>query len=387
VELAKAPLTGAPPSLTKGVRWNVREVELSADGRSLAVHTNEDGFSKLYMLDTRTNVLAPMSIPRGVVSALRFPHHRSDQVAFSLGDARSPLDVWTAGQLHAPVRWTRSEVGGIDPALFTEPELVRYDSKDGVKVPAFLYKPKGRTGKLPVVIIFHGGPEGQSQPTFNNFTQFLATELGMAVLVPNVRGSEGYGKAYRAMDDGVKREQSLADIGATLDFIASQKDLDASRVGVYGASYGGYMTLAAAAFYPERIKAAVDVVGISSLGTFLQNTQAYRQDLRRAEYGDERDAEVRKVQERISPLNSVEKIRAALYVQQGANDPRVPQSEAEQVVQAVRKRGADVWYMLATDEGHGFQKKDNRDYAQMTALMFFEKHLGTPAAAGARGSK
>ena len=389
VEVAKAPLTGTPTSLTKGIRWNVTDIELNSSGSALAVNVNEDGFSKVYTLNTATNVLTPVRTPRGVVSTLRFAHARPDLLAFSLGDARSPLDVYTVSKGADPVRWTRSEVGGIDPALFTEPELVRYDSTDGVRVPAFLYKPKGRAGKLPVVVIFHGGPEGQSQPTFNNFAQFLATELGMAVLVPNVRGSEGYGKAYRAMDDGVKREQSLADIGATLDFIASQQDLDASRVGVYGGSYGGYMTLAAAAFYPERIKAAVDVVGISSLGTFLKNTQAYRRDLRRAEYGDERDAEVRKVQERISPLNSVEKIRAALYVQQGANDPRVPQSEAEQVVRAVRQRGADTWYMLATDEGHGFQKKDNRDYAQMTAMMFFEKHLGTPAArdGGAQGSK
>ncbi|MCP3136578.1 S9 family peptidase [Pyxidicoccus xibeiensis] len=390
LELAKAPYTAAPPSLTKSVKWNVTDVALSADGRRLAVATNEDGYVRLSLLDTRTQALSPLDIPKGVAFGMEFPHQRSDMLAFAMGDARSPMDVWTVDlKSRKPTRWTRSEVGGIDPSLFTEPELVRYPSTDGVKVPAFLLKPKGRTGKVPVVIVFHGGPEAQSLPTFSNFAQFLVTELGMAVLVPNVRGSDGYGKAYRAMDDGVKREQSLADIGASLDFIASQPDLDASRVGVYGGSYGGYMTLAAAALFPERIKAAVDVVGISSLATFLQNTQAYRRDLRRAEYGDERDAEVRKVQERISPLNSVEKIRAALYVQQGANDPRVPQSEAEQVVQAVRKRAPDVWYMLATDEGHGFQKKDNRDYAQMTALMFFEKHLGTPRpqGGGASGSK
>jgi dipeptidyl aminopeptidase/acylaminoacyl peptidase len=390
VELAKAPLTGTPVSLTKSVRWNVVSATLSSDGRQLAVGINEDGYVRVYLLDTRTQKLSPVEIPKGVVSTLRFPLQRSDLLAFAMGDARSPSDVWTVDlKTRKPTRWTRSEVGGIDTDLFTMPELVRYPSTDGVKVPAFLYTPKHATGKVPVVVVFHGGPESQSLPTFSNFTQYLVTELGMAVLVPNVRGSDGYGKTYRAMDDGVKREQSLADIGATLDFIASREDLDAARVGVYGGSYGGYMTLAAVTFYPERIKAAVDVVGISSLGSFLQNTQAYRRDLRRAEYGDERDAEVRKVQERISPLGAVEKIRAALYVQQGANDPRVPQSEAEQVVQAVRKRGSDVWYMLATDEGHGFQKKDNRDYAQMTALMFLEKHLGTaPAqAGGASGSK
>ncbi|NMO18214.1 S9 family peptidase [Pyxidicoccus fallax] len=389
LELAKAPLAEAPPSLTKSVQWNVVSLAMSPDGRRLAVGVNEEGYGRLYLLDTRTQALTPLDVPKGVVSTLRFPLERSDVLAFSLGDARSPLDAWTVDvKTRKTTRWTRSEVGGIDPALFVEPELVRYPSTDGVRVPAFLYKPKGLTGKAPVVVIFHGGPEAQSLPGFNNFAQFLTTEMGMAVLVPNVRGSDGYGKAYRAMDDGVKREQSLADIGATLDFIAAQKDLDASRVGVYGGSYGGYMTLASVAFYPERIKAAVDVVGISSLASFLQNTQAYRRDLRRAEYGDERDPEVRKVQERISPLNAVEKMRAALYVQQGANDPRVPQSEAEQIVQAVRKRSPDVWYMLATDEGHGFQKKDNRDYAQMTALMFFEKHLGTPGArGGASGSR
>jgi len=390
LELSKAPYAEPPASLTKSVRWNVVGLSLSADGRQLAVSTNEDGYGRVYLLDTRTQVLSPLEVPKGVVSALRFPDQRSDVLAFALGDARSPMDVWTVDlKRRKPTRWTRSEVGGIDTEIFVEPELVRYPSTDGVRVPAFLYLPKGATGKVPVVVVFHGGPEAQSLPVFSNFTQYLVTELGMAVLVPNVRGSNGYGKAYRAMDDGVKREQSLADIGATLDFIASRKELDASRVGVQGGSYGGYLTLATATFYPDRIKAAVDVVGISSLGSFLQNTQVYRQDLRRVEYGDERDPEVRKVQERISPLGFVDRIRAALYVQQGANDPRVPRSEAEQIVQAVRKRGADVWYLLATDEGHGFQKKDNRDYAQMTALMFLEKHLAAPRtqAGGASGAR
>ncbi|CAM4274154.1 S9 family peptidase [Corallococcus exiguus] len=394
-EVYRLPLTGAPqaapPSLTKSVRWNVQNLELSPDGRKLAVAINEEGFGRLYLLDTRTQALSPVETPRGVISQVRFPAKRSDRVAFSLTSARVPLDIFTVDLgTKKTTRWTRSEVGGLDPETFVEPELVRYPSTDGVKVPAFLYLPKNAKGKVPVVVMFHGGPEGQSQPIFSAQTQLMVTELGMAVLLPNVRGSEGYGKAYRAMDDGVKREASLADIGATLDFVASRPELDAARVGIYGGSYGGYMTLATAAFFPDRIKAAVDVVGISSLPSFLQNTQAYRRDLRRAEYGDERDPEVRKVQERISPLGSVDKIRAALFVQQGANDPRVPQSEAEQIAQAVRKKGADVWYLLATDEGHGFQKKTNRDMAQTTALMFFEKHLLGPAAgqgSGAAGGK
>ncbi|NVJ26414.1 MULTISPECIES: prolyl oligopeptidase family serine peptidase [Myxococcus] len=380
VALDKAPPTAAPESLTKSVKWNVTGLALSPDGRKLAVSFNEDGFTKVSLLDTRTKALSPLdSLPKGVAFGMGFPLKRSDLLALTLGDAKSPMDVWTVDlKSRKPTRWTRSEVGGLDTNTFVEPTLVRYPSTDGVQVPAFLYLPKDAKGKVPVIVSFHGGPEAQSLPTFSTFAQFATAELGMAVLVPNVRGSDGYGKVYRAMDDGVKREQSLADIGATLDFIASRKELDASRVGVSGGSYGGYMTLASVAFYPERFKAAVDVVGISSLPSFLENTQAYRRDLRRAEYGDERIPEVRKVQERISPLGSVSRIRAALYVQQGANDPRVPQSEAEQIVQAVRQRAPDVWYMLATDEGHGFQKKANRDSAQMTTMMFFEKHLGAP---------
>jgi dipeptidyl aminopeptidase/acylaminoacyl peptidase len=382
LELARAPYATAPQSLTQAIRWNIEDLELSPDGRRLAFTANEDGYNRLYLLDTRGGAPTPVDVPRGVMSGpLRFAEKRPDSLTFSMMTARTPLDAWQLDlKTKKTTRWTRSEVGGIDTeATFVEPRLVRYPAQDGVQVPAFLYEPRGVKGKAPVVVIFHGGPEGQSQPTFSTFVQFMVNEMKMAVLLPNVRGSEGYGKAYRAMDDGVKREGSLQDIDATLDFIGKQEALDASRVGIYGGSYGGYMTLATAAFFPERIRAAVDVVGISSLPTFLQNTQAYRRDLRRAEYGDERDAEVRKVQERISPLNAVERIRAALFVQQGKNDPRVPQSEAEQVVKAVRAKGADVWYLLALDEGHGFGKKANRDYALMTTFMFFEKHLGAPA--------
>lgn len=380
LDLDKAPPTFEPPSLTKSIRWNVESIELSPDGKTLAVETNEDGYSRLYLLDTKRGTLSPVEVPRGVMGRLTFPSGRSDVLSYVVSTSTSPMDVYQVDlRTKKSTRWTRSEVGGLDTSTFVEPELVHYKSTDGVEVPAFLYMPRERKGKVPVVLIFHGGPEGQSRPYLSTFTQFLAVELGLAVLVPNVRGSDGYGKAYRAMDDGVKRERSLADIGASLDYIASRPDLDASRVGVYGGSYGGYMVLATAAFFPERIRAAVDVVGISSLPTFLQNTQAYRRDLRRAEYGDERKPEVREVQERISPLNAVERIKAALFVQQGANDPRVPQSEAEQIVKAVRARGADVWYMLALDEGHGFGKKANKDTVTMATFLFLEKHLGAPA--------
>ncbi len=371
---------GAHTPLTADLKWNVEEVAVADDGSRIAFAVNEDGASRLYLRNRqgRTELIA---LPgNAVIGNLEFPHRRADLLAVTFQTATQPADVYQV-QLRGMrlVRWTRSEVGGLDPAGFVDAQLVRYPAGGGAGImPAFLYKPRAAPGKLPVVVIWHGGPEAQSRPTFSSFVQLLASELGLAVLLPNVRGSDGYGKAYLAADDGVKREQALADIAATLDFIAQQPDLDASRVGIYGGSYGGYMTLATAAFYGQRIRAAVDVVGISNLVTFLQNTQAYRRDLRRAEYGDERDPAIRAVQERISPLLSVEKIEAELFVQQGYNDPRVPRSEAEQIVKAVRGRGKDVWYLLGMNEGHGFQKKENRDYATAAIALFFQQKLLEP---------
>ncbi len=333
--------------------------------------------SRLYFVDPHGGRAQPVPLPdTAVVGSLRFARKSPSTLTIGLQTATQPADAWQLdARANRLVRWTKSEVGGLDPSKFVGAQLVRYPSTDGVVVPAFIFKPGNVTGKLPVVIVWHGGPEGQSRPTFSGFTQLLASELGVALLFPNVRGSEGYGKTYLAMDNGALREKALADIGATLDFIGKQPDLDSTRVGVYGGSYGGYMTLATAAFFGKRIRAAVDVVGISNLVTFLQNTQAYRRDLRRAEYGDERDPAVRAVQERISPLLSVDKIEAELFVIQGKNDPRVPQSEAEQIVQAVRKRGKDAWYLLGLNEGHGFQKKENRDFQTAAIGLFFQQKL------------
>jgi len=370
---------GQPPRpLTRTIRWDVEGLAVARDGSRLALTVNADGASRLYFLEPRSGKLEPGNVPTGVVGGLRFPAKNGASLFLSLGAPRVPGDVWQVDlRAHKLLRWTRSEIGGLDPASLAEPVLVHYAARDGVQVPALLYRPKG-TGPKPVVIVWHGGPEGQERPTFAPLAQVLF-ESGIAVLLPNVRGSSGYGKAYLAMDDGPKREQALGDIGATLDFIAAQPDLDASRVAVYGGSYGGYMALASVAFYPERIRSAVDVVGISSISTFLESTAPYRRDLRRAEYGDERDPEVRRVQERISPLNRADDIQAALYVIQGKNDPRVPQSEAEQIVAAVRRKGKEVWYLLALDEGHGFQKKENRDHAFVTAVLFLERTLGKGA--------
>jgi dipeptidyl aminopeptidase/acylaminoacyl peptidase len=362
--------------LTVDLKWNVEGLAVARDG-TVAFVVNEDGYSKVYLLKRGSTSRTPVELPAGVVTDLRFPSRTSDVVSLTLDTPTSPGDVWQVKVKDgAAMRWTRSEVGGMDPAQLGRPELVRYPSTDGFTVPAFLYRPHGlRPGaRAPVVVVWHGGPESQERPKFYAFAQALA-DLGIAVLLPNVRGSDGYGKAYLAADDGVKREQALKDIGATLDFIGRQADLDPSRVAAYGGSYGGYMTLASVAFYPERFRAAVDVVGISSFTTFLNGTAAYRRELRRAEYGDDRNPEVRTVLERISPLNSAGKIRVALYVLQGKNDPRVPQGEAEQIVRAVRGHGKTAWYMLALDEGHGFKKKETRDYAWSTELYFLREQL------------
>ena len=374
----------APQSLTSDLKWDVEKVAVAPDG-TVAFSVNEDALSKLYVLKGGKRIAVPL--PPGVLTAMQFPRRSSETLSIAIDTPTSPGDVWQYTlKTQKLTRWTRSEVGGMDPERFVTPSLVRYPSTDGIEVPAFLYKPAQiRSGtRLPVVIQWHGGPEGQERPRFRTIVQAMV-DMGMAVLLPNVRGSDGYGKAFLAADDGVKREQALKDIGATLDFIARQPDLDASRVAAYGGSYGGYMTLASVAFYPERFRAAVDVVGISSFASFLSNTAAYRRDLRRAEYGDERKPEVRAVLDRISPLGSADKIRATLFVQQGRNDPRVPQSEAEQIVRAVRGNGKDVWYLLALEEGHGFKKKDTRDYAWMTGLYFLrEKLIGGGAAPAGR---
>jgi dipeptidyl aminopeptidase/acylaminoacyl peptidase len=370
--------------MTAPIAWDIESIAVARDGSRVAILANEDGYSRLWLLEPKSGALEKVDLPAGVVRAMRFPEKNTGMLFFSLEGARSPADAWSLDLASRKLtRWTRSEVGGIATAAIPEPVLVRYPAKDGLKVPAFVTRPVAtpRGGKLPVVVVWHGGPEGQNRPGFSPFVALLA-ELGIAVVEPNPRGSTGYGKAFLSMDDGVKREESLADVAATFDWIASQPDLDASRVGVYGGSYGGYLVLASVAFFPSRVRAGVDVVGISSLPSFLASTQAYRRDLRRAEYGDERIPAVRAVQERISPLGSADKIEAALFVVQGKNDPRVPQSEAEQIVKAVRAHGKDAWYLLALDEGHGFQKKPNRDLETVAIVRFFEEKLLQPTPPG-----
>ncbi len=377
------PASGRPRLISAQVPWDVDAVEVSDDGRRFAYVSNEDGIDRLHVLDWPSlREVALPELPVGVIGGLGFSPD-GKRLALSLLTATSPSDVHVVDlEQRTLTRWTRSEVGGLDPAHFVAPELIRFPTFDRVEgkprtIPAFLYKPAkpAAGGRFPVVIDIHGGPEGQSLPTFNATTQYLINELGIAVIVPNVRGSTGYGKTYVQLDNGFQREDSVKDIGALLDWIATQPDLDATRVGVYGGSYGGYMVLASLMHYSDRIRAGIDIVGISHFGTFLKNTENYRRDLRRAEYGDERDPAMSAHFEKISPLNHANRITSPLFVAQGRNDPRVPHTEAEQIVKAVRSNGQPVWYLEFSDEGHGFQKKSNSDYFGAASMLFWQRYL------------
>jgi dipeptidyl aminopeptidase/acylaminoacyl peptidase len=333
---------------------------------------NVDGASRLHVTGPRE--IWEADLPAGIIAGLRISRD-GKRLGFTLARPDAPADAYTYEVAEKKLaRWTFSETGGLDPSSFVVPQPVRYRSFDGREIPLYVYRPRGAE-KAPVVISIHGGPEGQSRPFFSPLTQFWVNELGLAVLVPNVRGSTGYGKTYVALDNGEKREDAVRDIGALLDWIATQPGLDATRVAVHGGSYGGYMVLASLVHYPERIKAGVDIVGIANWITFLEKTSAYRVDLRRVEYGDERKPEMRSFLERISPAARADRIRSALMVVHGRNDPRVPFFEAELIASKVRAQGRPVWTVYAANEGHGFARKENRDYLSAATALFFREHL------------
>lgn len=364
--------------VTRHIPWDVSGGTATRDGRLLALQANVDARDELRLFDARSLKELPLpKLPPGNVGAAEF-HRRLPQLAFSVNGAKGPSQLWSVDAVSGKVeQWTKAGAApGVDPESFGEQQIVRWKSFDGRPISGVLSLPPARfAGKRPVLIDIHGGPESQAQVGFLGRYNYFVEELGIAVLQPNVRGSTGYGKTFLALDNGMKREDAVRDIGALLDWIATQPQLDPARIVVSGGSYGGYMSLAVATHYGERIAGAIDMVGISNFVTFLRTTESYRRDLRRAEYGDERDPAMADFLTKISPLTNAQKITKPLFVVQGRNDPRVPWTEAEQIVAKVRANGSPVWYLLAENEGHGFARKENADFLFYAMVMFLQDTL------------
>ena len=359
-------------------RWDVDEFRLSEDRTRIVYVTNENGASGMKVFNAADGkYVTQPNLPIGVIGNVDW-HPAGRLIGFSMAHAKSPSDAYSFDIESGKVeRWTESETGGLNAERNSEPQLITVNSFDRLPIAAFIYRPDPARfpGKRPSLISIHGGPEGQSRPTFLGRNNYIVNELGIALIYPNVRGSEGYGKTFVAADNGMKREDSVKDIGALLDWLAKDPALDAARVGVTGGSYGGYMVLASLIHHGERLRAGVNTVGISSFLTFLQNTSGYRVDLRRVEYGDERDPKMKEHLQKISPMTNAAKIKDPLFVIMGFNDPRVPYTEGEQIAKAVRSNGAPVWYLMAKDEGHGFVKRANQEYAFIATIMFLQEHL------------
>lgn len=363
--------------LTTEIPWDIDNLEITEDGRLLAFVSNENGASVLHVMDTATRKLKPApQLPLGVIGGLRW-HRNGRDLGFSMASARTPSDIYSLDAQSGQVtRWTYSETGGLNTQNFSEPQLIKWRSFDGREISGFLYRPPARfTGKRPVMVNIHGGPEGQSRPGFIGSNNYYIGELGVAMIFPNVRGSTGFGKTFLKLDNGMNRDQTFKDIGALLDWIATQSDLDSSRVMITGGSYGGLMTYAIATFYNDRICCSLPVVGITSLVTFLEHTEVYRRDLRRVEYGDERDPKMREYMTSISAFQNADRIRKPLFAVVGKNDPRVPYTESVQMMDKLKQNGAPVWFLIANDEGHGFAKKKNQQFQFFSTIMFVRRFL------------
>lgn len=363
--------------LTDKIPWDVFDFKPSPVSNEVAVITNEDGMLRLHLFDGLTGEeLELPNLPSGYFTGLCW-HCNGKELGFNIDSSKSPTDAYSldveTGRLD---RWTFSETGGLNTSKFVDPEVIHWKSFDDTALSGFLFRPPSRfTGKRPVIIDIHGGPEYQFMPYFMGRQNYFLNELGIALLFPNIRGSSGFGKSFLKLDDGLLRENAYRDIGTLLDWVAQQPDLDSSRIMVTGMSYGGHMALVTAVRYSDRIRCAIDMCGPSNLQVFLTSTAAYRQDLRRVEYGDENDPAIRDFLQQTAPLNNASKIGVPLFVVQGKNDPIVPPSESEQMIEAVRKNGTPVWYLLAKDEGHGFFKKPNHDFLFYATIQFVKTHL------------
>jgi dipeptidyl aminopeptidase/acylaminoacyl peptidase len=363
--------------ITSLIPWNVESYTLSDDKKTLVFTTNEAGINKMYLMNTLTKAYKEVqNMPIGLLGGYDFTKD-GKSLFFTQSTAKSSSDVYQLDlKTQKITSWTKSEMGEIQEQDISLPKPIAWKSFDNLQISGFYYPPAAKfTGKRPVLINIHGGPEGQSMASFLGASNYYTNEMGVAIIFPNVRGSSGFGKTFISKDNGFLREDSVKDIGALLDWIALQPELDKDKVMIMGGSYGGYMTLATAFHYADRIKCSVDIVGISHFSTFLKNTEEYRRDLRRVEYGDERNLEMAAFFEKIAPFNNIDKIKKPMFIIQGTNDPRVPVTEATQMRDKLKAQGNTIWYLEAKDEGHGFKKKPNVDFQRLAVIRFMEEFL------------
>ncbi|AXT18650.1 alpha/beta fold hydrolase [Flavobacteriaceae bacterium AU392] len=366
--------------ITSNIPWDIEALTIDKNGKKAAFSINKNGLSQLYILDLKTLKYSKVNdSPEGIIRNLII-NSKGTEVGFNLYASTFYRKVFGYNiKINKLNQYTRKGKLLIDTLIFAKAESFTYksidpDNKIEYNIPAFIYRPNIESPS-PVFIDIHGGPEYQIKASFNSFYQYLVNELGITVILPNIRGSNGYGKSYMKLDDGINRENAIEDVGALLDWIKKQPDLDADRVAIYGESYGGYVTLASLAKYSKRIKCGIDVVGISNWITYLKSTRDYRRDLRRVEFGDERNNNTSVFLKEISPINNVDKIDSPLLIFQGLNDPRVNYKESEQVYKALNSLGKEVWYVLAKDEGHGFKKNSNYLLQRNLTISFLKKHL------------
>ncbi len=423
LSLARMGLQTKKIEILDDTKWDVSSFHISSDARLIAYAINRDGMSELYVREVNADGTlgakgAPLELPgKGVVTGLDFsqdrvqPANNNLKLAFSFSGPRFNSDVWVYDLGTSKLsQVTHSSRAGIPQTSFVEPELIHYKTFDGIEIPAWYYRPQASGANLaarlnqsndncgceattpsqqanlnvavvaarqsaaglPVIVLVHGGPEGQTQATFSDTTQYYLSR-GYAVLAPNVRGSTGYGKSYTHLDDVRHREDSVRDLAASVEWLKTQGGADAHRIAVMGGSYGGYMTYAAVTLYPDLWAAAIAQYGIVNFESFLKTTKGYRRKLREVEYGSlERDLDFLHT---ISPIAKVDRIKAPLLVVAGRNDPRVPYTEAEQIVNSLRARNAAVEYMLFPDEGHGIVKLANRLKLYPAIADFLDRYM------------
>ncbi len=364
-------------NLTSQIRWDVDGYELSPDGKRLAFTVNEDGISKLYLLDTEKKQMRSItSLPFGIVSGLKW-HNNSEDVAFNLSSPRTPNDVYALNIKSDELqRWAKSVSGGVDLERLPMPELIHWKSFDGRKISGYMYRPPTSfKGKRPVIIDIHGGPEEQYRPRYGYRDNYIINELGVVKIYPNIRGSSGYGKTFLNLDNGSKRVDAVKDVGFLFDWIKSKQDLDPGRIMVQGGSYGGYIALSVATLFRDRISGSISEFGPSSLLTMVESTDEWRRNIQRMEFGDERDLKIREFMKNTAPLNNIRRIKVPLLIILGKNDPRVPMSESRAIIDGAKEAGVQVWYLQANDEGHGFIRSSNLEFRSYAIILFVKEHL------------